>query len=180
MDYWHIFTVSWQTEVLHATQHHSLSCVLVLGSVLEPGFCHHPCTEHHRNTAMQLPFAPAQWQPCFPHRPFPESFCRWCQVLGESWENEPVLLGITCKMLGHHWPTYPGYWRKEQCKLPKKHLSLLCRYFSTFLLYSGEREHTVPLSDMLKYIKRCNTDKWGSGDCFLLHCSPCAKIIGFV
>ena len=99
----------------------------------------------------------------FPPRHFPEGFYCWWQLLGESRENEPVLLGITCKNLSHHWPTYPGHWREEQCKLLKKPYQKkkkkkkkempvsFSRHFSTSLIHFWDRDHTAWLSEFFSF-----------------------------
>lgn len=53
--------------------------------------------------------------------------------------------------------------------------------YSTFLLHSGEniQSHYLIYWNILKGVTG-HLDKWGSGHCFLLHCSPCAKTTGSV
>lgn len=131
-------TVLWQTEVLYTIQQHSLSCVLLLGSVLQPGVCLHTCTEHHRNTAMNPPLLLHSDRFVFLTDIFQRVFAADAKYLETHEKMNQSFWESLVKCLAS---TDPPILNTEE----KNNVSYLRNtypcYF-TFLLYCGEREHS--------------------------------------
>lgn len=182
MDCWHSSTVLWQTEVLYTIQHHSVSWGLVLGRVLEPGVCHHTCTEHHRNTAMQFPLLLHSDRLVLLTDIFQRVFAADAKYLENHEKTNQSFWESLVKCLA---TTDPPILNTEEKNNVSYQRNAYPYYTDTFILfcYTLGREniqsHYLICWNTLKGVTG-HLDKWGSGHCFLLHCSPYAKITGSV
>lgn len=146
-------TVLWQTEMLYTVQHRSLSCVFPgIGQCVRAWSLSTPALSTTRTLPCNTPLLLHSDRFVFLTDIFQRVFAADAKYLENHENMNQSFWESLVKCLATTDPPILNTEEKNNVSYQKN--TYPC--YSTFLLYSGEREHTVPLSGMLKYISRCN------------------------